>query len=458
AAASSSTPEERPLGYFRELLALQELNGEPQAEAVRAFEDCAGDWEWAYLQVLIRLALLLLEEEPGRPEILKQAAGLLEEAIERLEDKELLQARRQGLYGTLAGTYCRLSQADLQANAEERQQSLHKALTYAQHAVEMEPESIRERCKLLEVLSALGDYEEMKAEADIALDLDSSSETLKVVGKCFWKRIAALREQRERRSVLREAIRFFQNALTHVESDPFDNKDPMEQVRAHGWAHFWLGRFLCERGAHDEGAVHLGTARSLGFKPLESQVELAWAYLLAENPQAEQAFRQAIEKADHQSKRGLLGAAGEERPTAELELDARRGLAFLWADRDPGQAKRELAEVRKRAAQPVSDHFRAVAHELEGRIALKEGGLKRAVEELEKSLVLLPRSGAFCALASARLQQAQYNEKGRAEALRQAWEAYRLAHENDVRVRHRRELANLLRQLRKMQKTATAPA
>ena len=71
-------------------------------------EDCAGDWEWAYLQVLVRLAREYRRERPVSESFCQrvEAAGvLLAKAIPRMEKQGLLQYRKQGLYGLLAATH-----------------------------------------------------------------------------------------------------------------------------------------------------------------------------------------------------------------------------------------------------------------------------------------------------------------------------------------------------------------
>src|SRR5205823_777604 len=151
-------------------------------------------------------------------------------------------------------------------------------------------------------------------------------------------RITTLTGRGPRLRLLREAANFFATALQEVESAPFDGGGPLDQVQAHGWAHFWLGRFQCERGRYADAVSHLWTASALGFKPLESRVELAWALSLARNVrQGNDAFREARDEAGRQ-KNGtdpVSAAPGEERLIVELEFDAQLGWAFLCAEWAP---------------------------------------------------------------------------------------------------------------------------
>ncbi|HYO15417.1 MAG TPA: hypothetical protein VE685_19660 [Thermoanaerobaculia bacterium] len=424
------------------------------------FDGCVADWEWAYLQVLVRLARQCLTEKPSGPDccaLFEKAAACLEKAIPKLEKNGLLQARFQGLYGLLAET-C-LSRARVpNSGPKERLELSYKALVYAQHAVQMEPESVRERLKLIEIFSTLGDYEEMKAEAEIALNLDSGSKTLRGIGASFWDRAASLRGRGARRKVLREAAQFFADALKHVESDPFTGDSPLEQVQAHGWAHYWLGRFQCERGEYDDATAHLRTARSLGFKPFESRVELAWAYLLARDyKRADQAFREAAEEAEHQHSGGasIAWGAGEERGLDDLEFDTYLGWAFLCCERDPDRAREKIEWARTLLSlinRPSQEDLEAALLEASGRANLRDRKVEHGVRDLEAAVRLSPRSGAYCYLAFAKLEQAEAGGEAAPEALREAREAYRLARETDVRGRYRREFWELGRRLQKMEK------
>src|SRR5262249_2836052 len=137
----------------------------------QAMSDCAADWEWARLQVLLRLAQECLRDEPHHPgccEHAKTAKEILGEAIESLEKRGASQHVTQGLYGVLAATCLKLGKAR-EPPPDGRLRQLESALVYARHAVAMEPESSRERLVLLEVLSTFGDPEDIRAQAEIAL-------------------------------------------------------------------------------------------------------------------------------------------------------------------------------------------------------------------------------------------------------------------------------------------------
>jgi tetratricopeptide (TPR) repeat protein len=466
--------EDTLLGCLR---ALNHTNDMPNL-VQECFADCAEDWEWAHLQVLVRLAGECLREKPVSATFCEQATragNSLEAAIPRMEKKGFLQYRAQGLYGVLAASYLARVK-DPVTQPEKRLMLIERALTYARHAVEMEPESVRERLVLLEVLSTLEDTEELKIQAEIALNFDSSAATLRAIGGSFWRRATALQGRGEGLRLLREAVRFFESALQEVESAPFNNEAPLDQVQAHGWAHFWLGQFQGQRGKYFTAISHLRTASALGFKPIESRVELAWACWLARDRKAaDEAFREAIKEATRQSTSRAPGTPapsiaqepGEERKIVELQFDAYVGWAFLCAEWDPDRALINVEHARGLLAvidRPNKEELEAALDEACGRVCLHQGNLDLGIRELERAVKKSPRSGAYSALGLARLEQmeqAQADPKpdteSAKEALRRAREAYRLARESDLAGRYRREIWDLRCRLRTILRGKEAP-
>jgi len=438
-------------------------------------EDCSDDWEWAYLQVLVRLAKECLREKPVSVKFCAQAARAgksLEAAIPSLEKRGLFQYRTQGLYGVLAATYLGRAK-DAATPPEQRLELIQRAITYARHAVEMEPESVRERLVLLEVLATLEDTEELKIQAEIALNLDAGADTLRAIGTGFWSRAVSLQGRGERLRFLKEVVSFFANALREVENAPFNSDAPLDQVQAHGWAHYWLGRFQGERGKYLAAITHLKTARELGFKPIESRVELAWAcWLFRDRKNADRAFWEATEEAERQTaaKDGfpappIAQEPGEERKLIELQRDAYIGWAFLCAEWKPeraldyaGKARSLLQGVNGKDLQELE----AALDEVWGRVLLHQGDLAAGIDRLEESVKKSPRSGAYCALGRARLDQREQaqagDSKAAAEALRKAHEAYRLARKADLQRRYRRELRELRRRLQSADSGPGVPA
>jgi len=465
-AADPARPDATARGCLRALSdRLDALKAEAPGEEAKArarwrecLSDCADDWEWAWLQVLWLLAQECLRAKPSHSQPCKharKAKEALEKAIPRLESKGFNQSRAQGLYGSLA-TACLILVRDERTPRKERQALVESALVYARHAVAMEPESTRERLVLLDVLAYLGDPEGIKTQAEIAMNLDSGPDTLSTIGRSYWGRVVALRGRRARRMLLREAAAFFAKALNSVESAPLDEHGPLEQIEAHGWAHFWLGRFLSERGRLAEASAHLSAAGLFGFKPLEAKVELAWTCLRARSRKdADQAFRLASAEADYwQTKRAEVAEVpGEERLVTELAFEAHLGWAFLCAEWDPDRALEEAATAEgflSSMTKSNKDELRAALCEVRGRVDLRRGNFGPGLEHLEKSVKLSPKSGAYCALGFVNLALA-----GGAEtraALRKAREAYRQGRDCDVRRRSSRELWDLRRELRKRER------
>lgn len=435
------------------------------------FDDLLADWQWAYLQILIRLARECLAEKPSSPRCCAkaiQAGSSLGEAIRDLESRGFLQPRAQGLYGLLA--QAALLRAKAAATPpKDRPKQIEVALAYARLAVAMEPESARERLVLLEVLATTGDFAEMEIVAEVTLNLDSGPQTLRTVGASFWQYAATLRARGARRRFLRKAADFFAGALAQVESAPFDESSPLEQMQSHGWAHFWLGRFQCERGKFAQAIAHLRTASELGFKPLESRVELAWAFLLArDRKEGDLAFARAVAEIHRRTAaRGKISPEqvapepGEERTIADLDFDVYLGWSLLCADWNPDRALANLGQARELLElidRPDTGELTAVLYEAHGRARLGKQDVSGAVQELEEAVRQGIGTGACCYLGLASVAQAEADAQAAPAALRRAREAYRLARETNFRGRYSREIWELRRQLRKLDPSAAQAA
>ena len=428
-------------------------------------EELAGDHEWAHLQVLVRLARECLREKAFSPACrhhAQMAKEALSKAIPRLEKQLSNQPSAEGLYGLLAAACLVLGKPD-DLPRKQRQKQIERALVYARRAVEIAPESIRERLVLLDVLSSLGDPEDIRVQAEIALNLDSGPDTLRTIGDSYWGRTVALRGRGARRNLLREATGFFAKALENVESATVDESCPVEQMQAHGWAHFWMGRFQSELGRYVEAAAHLRTACSLGFKPLEAQVELGWTCFLArQRKDADKAFREALAESRRQraGDAKVAEAPGEERPIDDLAFEGTLGWAFLCAEFDPTQALRYADQAKRRLVKttnPEDPELLAALLEVRGRISLRKHDISKGIKQLEDAVLLSPRSGAYCALGFAYLSQSRaVDPVAPPDILRQAREAYRLGRQSDIRGRYRGELWDLNRELRKSEGSAAA--
>ena len=437
------------------------------------FDDCVVDWEWAYLQVLVALALRYLqqlEDRPNKPERAhwaERADTLLLEAIDKLEKNGFLQARIQGLYGLLARA-CLARATMSKSKSKASLDLLRRALAYARCAVEMEPESVRERLVLLQIHGLIGDDGQVKSEADIALDLDPGPETLKVIAASFKERVAATSRRGERRKLLREAVAFFERALRLVESEKGDDQRPIAQMLRHAWAHYWLGRFHCELMEYEKGIAHERIAASLGFKPLESRVNLAWALFEAKAyDQAERAFEEALAEAHRQREQTgnhtqVAEAPGEERTIDELLIDLYLGWAFLCTERggNPKMAEKFAWLANRlisRADLPNPREQHAAFHECLGRVYYRMGLLDDSAEQARKAIRTSARSGAFCCLLYTHLAKARSEPAHWPQVAQECHELWMHAQETDVRGRNRAEILDIGRQMRQMEEKA-APA
>lgn len=431
-------------------LSLLERNGAAGASDARnrwkeLVQELIGDWEWAYLQVLVRLARACLARnrlDPRLSACSQEAEQCLTEAIEKLERRGLFQPRTQGLYGLLAESILLRSKAE-ELPPEKRLELIQAAHTYARRAVEIDPESVDERRVLIEILSLLGDYEEVRTEAEVALNLDAGPEILRSIGASFKDQAASLRSPEIRKKVLQEAVDFFEKAKKHAESAPLDKACPLEQIETHGWAHYWLGLFEGERGSCDQADRHLRTAAELGFKPIESRVRLGWIYLEAKAyDKAGPAFRDAATEAKRWLAKHDEQAPGEDQPIEDLIFKAYLGAAFLAlaspvepisagqaisAEPEKSIAKAEGYLKSTESLQNRTD-LQSLLHEAHGRahLARKE---PEAAPELEKAVRLSPRSSAYCHLSYARLElsMAAGDDAEKCEILAKAREAYQLA-------------------------------
>jgi tetratricopeptide (TPR) repeat protein len=424
-------------------------------------------WEWAYCQIKIRQARRCLELEPSQGlcvDVAQRAKSNLEEAIQRLEKMVSSQVRHQGLYGLLAQAEVII--ANSPARSGEANPDLQAALAYSERAADLEPEGARERLALVRSYSALGDYDQAMIQAKIALDLDAGLEGLQVVGNSFWKRADSAGTRQARRAVLSEAKAFFSDALCRIESRAFDTDQAREQIERHAWAHHWLGRFNCELRQYEVGIGHLEVAKSMGFRPFENRVNLAWAYLESRSyERAEAAFLDALAEERRRLKkepeRGIAQAMGEERPIAELKLEALLGFVLLQRELelDPKAFEQLVSETALILPLIVQvDGIRQPAYlaeflEVRAWILLRAGKLQECLEEARASLRLGFRSGAYVCVAYAHLDKA----KSDTSALEAAREAWRHALRTDLRDRYQQEICEIDERLKQLDSGGATP-
>jgi tetratricopeptide (TPR) repeat protein len=420
---------------------------------------------WVGCQIRLKEARLILKRKSSNS---KLAIHLLESAIRNLEAMGSIQPRTTGLYGLLAQAHRNLAESPHVEREEHRLREYKDALAYSEIANELNPERPEERLALVEVYSNFGDYSQATEEADIALSFGNDSEAFERIGASFWKRANAAETRGSRSAVLREAVKFFSDALESVESEAFDKDHPWKQLQSHAWAHHWLGRFHCELMKHEIGIGHEEVAKSMGFKPLESLVNLANAYLeIGSYAKAEAAFLEAGEVVVRlpQGVKAweVLDAPGEDRKLGELLIELSLGWARLDAEKGlTPESTSLLATATEDLVLAIIDEMEpssrsslaAALYEGIARLHLRAGQVSESLNWAKCSLQCGFRSGAYLCLASALLA----GDAPSAADIRQAREALRHAHNLDLRGLYNREINELQLRLQRLEKAASQAA
>jgi tetratricopeptide (TPR) repeat protein len=415
-----------------------------------SLDEAQGCLRWVDCQIRLKEARLILESKDSNS---KHAIHLLESAIRKLEAMGSTQPRAGGLYSLLAQAHRRLAESPHVEKEEHKLKEFGEALAYSEIANELNPERAEERLTLVEAYSNFGDYNQAKEEATIALSFGNDSDALKRVGASFWQQANAAGTRKLRSTVLGDAVQFFSDALKAVESEAFDKDHPLEQMESRAWAHHWLGRFHCELMEYEKGISHEEVAKSMGFKPMESRVNLANAYLeMGSYAKAEAAFREAREAenrlAPGHAMTEVLAAPGEERPLGELLIELHIGSALLNAEKGltPESLSRLAHDTEKHVEKIITGMkaadqtlLQAALHEGIARLHLRAGQASESLDRAKRSLLCGFRSGAYLCLASALLM----GEAPSPAEVRQAQEALRHAHDLDLRGLYDREAREL---------------
>jgi tetratricopeptide (TPR) repeat protein len=436
-----------------------------------SIESAQRHWRWAVCQIRLAEAHLRLKGKASgkacRDEMLP-AIQQIKEAIHQLEAMGSIQPRAAGLYELLAQAQSMLAGAPVAEAGQRTQAELGAALAYSKVANELNPERARERLTLVEVYSTFGDYSQATEEATIALSFGNDSEAFERIGASFWQRAKAASTRGKRRKVLCATVQFFSDALKAVEKESFDKDHPLDQMESHAWAHHWLGRFHCELMKHEIGIGHEEVAKSMGFKPLESLVNLANAYLeIGSYAKAEAAFLEAgqvvVRLPQGVKAWEVLDAPGEDRKLGELLIELSLGWARLDAE------KGLTPESTSRLATETEDLVLAIIDEMEpssrsslaaalyegiAQLHLRAGQVSESLNWAKCSLQCGFRSGAYLCLASALLA----GDAPSAADIRQAREALRHAHNLDLRGLYNREINELQLRLQRLEKAASQAA
>ena len=439
-----------------------------QDQTERLLQECRSELhlilEWACSQAEIAIGRMCLgagAAHPIRRELANAARETIKAAIERLERLDFQQPREQGLYALLAQA-C-LEAAEACSEPQKRAELLKEALQHGQLAVGLNPNGADARLVVVRIYTALGDYQQAREESDVCLatclanNPEQEPEILRSVGTSFWVWVRSAESFRTREKVMQDAVVFFTRVLRLIECRGFRKEKATEQIWSHAWAHYWLGRFHSEKGDYQSGILHQKIGCSLGFKPLEARIDLAWAYLMArEYEDAEQVFLDARHEAEQQQRESPVSGVADEgkggdRTLDDLSIDLYLGWGFLAieSDGDLGAALERLrkaedlistalASVRTRALHAAIQEGFAWIH-------FKGGNLTECQKAANESLRHMRRCGTYCCLARARLSQAGLDPS---KAALEARVFARRALELDVRKRYRREIREILLKVR----------
>jgi tetratricopeptide (TPR) repeat protein len=430
------------------------------------------DWEWVSSQAAVRLGIFSesRETQPANP------SKLLADAVQRLEScgRGLsLQILELGLHAKLARAYLLEAEAARRAgDTDLRLERLRKGLTQAERGAALKPDGSLEHQVLGQIFLELGDYERADREWEISRFLRPDPKVLNLVGDARWRRGLELVCPQARRDAFRQAVRAFEHALELLESDTDGSTE------ARGQARFWLGVFHRELLHFDEAILHQKIAWSLGVRPLEARLNLAWSYLEAGMyAEAKTTFKDVLTDARQLKKRqgpatgGSTAGLGEEMPPAEVIVRACLGWALLYAEW--GVRLRRAEKLLRQALQHVGGvrsykrrELRARCYECLGWICHRrqqlehgtEADLDTAFRHLCHAIKLYARSEGYWILAGIHLSRAEARPILRAVELERAREACERAQRTDMRGRRRPDIEYLLGRIEKAAQTPTAAA
>lgn len=360
--------------------------------------------EWRRAQVRVRLAeeclleIAVAEERVGPNEgrLALLAETCLKKAIATLESGQRFhQIQARGLRSRLAQALVVLAESE----PGRRSFYLTKALRQADRAVNEEPEGAAQRLALGEVYAALQDYLQAEDELTTSLQLDYLGSTAGKLAEACWNRGATLRDARGRKMDLSTVSHMLDNALCATEIQSVAGKDAGDQIRQHGGIHARLGAFYREglqESDYDQAIYHQRIAVALGYRPVESRVELGWTYLQAKDyARADALFHEALVEIERSGAalnlervRALLGRALLRAERAldleEAERFAQQASAFLDKVEGPRQGEVHALYHRCMGVLRYQTAYRA-SRSGEPRF---EKEIDEALRELERAAVL----------------------------------------------------------------------
>lgn len=401
------------------------------------------EWDWAYAQKAIWTGSRCSWR--GKFAL---AQKCLQSAIGKLSDWEI---RERTLYVDLAN-YCK------------DEGKLDEALKNAKDAIERNPMGIVENRLLAGIYHALGDYERAESEWQICLDIrPDDPESLEGIAYTYWERGVLIRCSEERRKVFTRVIEIFDQTL-----------ELSEEWETRASTHYWLGRFHADLRNYDQAFYHFNVAKSMGFKPLETRVQLGLTYTEAKAfDDAEDTFREALVEVERYKKGGGERSKylndTEDKPVEDLLGMTYVGLAMTFAERRVNLKEalglvERASELIAQAEQSSREEYQpeSYQHECLGLIYLHDDAVDKAIEEFEKAIAvrvggLFDDGGVYYHLALAYMAQAQSKSADSAQSLTRVRERCVDASRASVRDVYSEEISKLPAKLDALEASLAAP-
>jgi tetratricopeptide (TPR) repeat protein len=335
---------------------------------------------------------------------------------------------------------------------------------------------------------SLNSLERAERELEICADLAPDPMILWNIANTLSERAITLQDASTRRQVLEQVYRLLRKRLDMKESTslPLDDALRKQEWVARGQLVYGLGWICQQLWKYDEAIAYFKIAQVMGYKPLQSLVELSNTYIDAKvYDDAERQCRAALSEAREQYHR--LVDADKQEQTAQV---SDQSLRFLMLQ--PAKATREdvpindllvqifvnwafvLAEsgVRLRraacllgyaercidqATQLDRAYYRALAHDSRGWLCYQERRYAAAIEQLERAVAQARRPHAYLRLASAYVASARSEKRERDVLLQQAREACAHGSEADLTAKYKQQFEGLLQEIRAIESEANRP-
>ena len=476
--ALKTTKAEYSSNYPDFLISLAQNQSESSDESIERLNEqleSYKNWPWAEAQIKIGLAQQFLYQNKQ----FDQARDFLKEAIHILEkDRSSSEIKDRKLYGYLAEAY------RLDGMPKE-------ALFHAERAVTLAPEGAWEHSVLACVYFDIKDYRRAEDEWTTGFNLDPDIPgTFDNIAQTYWNRGVELRNPVKRKEAFEQVVTKFQHELDISQSHPIYNSPESEQAKTlwyRGKINYWLGIFNRELLNNEQAISHFKIAQQLGYKPVESRLELGLTYFNADAyDEAEQFFREVAtqlrRRDDHPAKLRMFKAQLSDDDQYGQDGDpkihefllktllysayalAKRGVRLTSAQDYIKCAKPLLPLLPCKKMDPaLRRDYHRLLHDCQGLIFLKAAQLripfngkksvelyKNAIRELENAVMFKTDGETYLHLAQAYFEYACVNQPKRKSNIARARDALKHAHKNDLRGGYTTEPGDLEQQLAKL--------